>query len=509
MEPPHRDTSWLFGATEGDGPVAAAFPSVTTRAPTPGTTQEAPLSVSALGATLRARIEGTYGASGVWVEGEVRECSLAKSGHLYFTLRDPHSTDAIRCALWRTARVNAADRAAVTNGSHLVVHGKPSVFTGKSEVQLLVDGVRQAGRGALLEARERLKAKLEAEGLFAPERKRPLPTDPRVVGLVTSPTGAVVHDVRTVAFQRGGARILLAPAVVQGASAAESIVAALELVARVDEVDVIIVGRGGGSVEDLACFDDERVVRAIAACPKPVVSAVGHETDFSLADLAADVRAATPSQAAELCVPALGPRLAALADGKRRLWRALKEAMRSAREELGDATEGLLVVSERTREHERLVDELEGRLQREVNARLRTARKSAGDLAARLQALHPAARLAAQQRRAHDVDLRLRRAGERLLDARRDDLREATQDLERLALEGTTERREALAMAAARLHALSPLAILARGYALVTTGDGRAVRSAADAPVGATVRVRAAEAQFDATIVRAIDKETP
>ena len=144
-----------------------------------------------------------------------------------------------------------------------------------------------------------------------------------------------------------------------------------------------------------------------------------------------------------------------------------------------------------------------------MNARLRTARKSASDLAARLQALHPAARLAAQQRRAHDVDLRLRRAGERLLDARRDDLREATQGLERLALEGTTERREALAMAAARLHALSPLAILARGYALVTTGDGRAVRSAADAPVGATVRVRAAEAQFDATIVRAIDKETP
>lgn len=512
MEPPFRDPSSAFGAPEVDAatagvnplgePLAAGF------ANAPGTTAESPLSVSAFGATLRARIEATYGLRGVWVEGEVRDCTFAKSGHVYFTLRDPHSTDAVRCALWRTARVAAPERAAVANGAHLVVHGRASLFTSKGEVQLVVDGVRQAGRGALLEARERLKAKLEAEGLFAQERKRPLPKDPRVIGLVTSPSGAVVHDVRTVAFQRGGARILLAPAVVQGASAPESIVAALERVAQVEEVDVVIVGRGGGSVEDLACFDDERVVRAIAACGKPVVSAVGHETDFSLADLAADVRAATPSQAAELCVPAIAPRQSALAEAKRRLWRALKEAMRVAREDVGQARDGLAALGERVHEHERVVDDLEARLQREMGARLRKATRARDDLAARLQALHPAARLASQQRRAHDLDLRLRRAGERLLLSRREALRSASQALPVHAQSAATERRDQLATAAAQLHALSPLAILARGYALVTTGEGVAVRRSEEAPVGAKVHVRVAEATLEATVTASHPKET-
>ena len=508
MDPPQRDSTWVFGPPEvEDNPAASAIP--LDSVPAPGATPESPISVSLLGSTLRARIEATFGARGVWVEGEVRECSLAKSGHLYFTLRDPRSTDSIRCALWRTARVGMNDRAAVTNGAHLVVRGRASLFTSKSEVQLVVEAVRQAGRGALLEARERLKAKLEAEGLFAPSRKRPLPKDPRVIGVVTSPSGAVVHDVRTVAFQRGGARILLAPAVVQGATAADSIVAALERIARVEEVDVIIVGRGGGSVEDLACFDDERVVRAIAACPKPVVAAVGHETDFSLADLAADVRAATPSQAAELCVPAIGPRQAALADAKRRLWRALKEAMRAAREELTITGEGLQAWTDRVREHERLVDDLEVRLQREALARVRRGARARDELVTRLQALHPAARLATQQRRAYDLELCLRRAGERMLVMRRERVRAATQALPLLAQSATSERRDALGTAAAQLHALSPLAILARGYALVTTRDGVAVRHASEAPVGITVHVRVAAATLDATVIASRPTETP
>jgi exodeoxyribonuclease VII large subunit len=499
MDPPNRESPWGIGPAEP----GEALP-VTTTAPAgapPGASAETPLSVGSFAATMRARIEATYGARGVWVEGEVRDCSVAKSGHVYFTLRDPHGTDVVRCALWRTARVGPRDRDAIANGAHLVVHGKASVFTGKSEIQILVDAVRLAGRGALLEARERLKAQLEAEGLFAAERKRPLPRDPRVIGLVTSPTGAVVHDVRTVAFQRGGARLLLAPAVVQGPTAPESIVAALTRIAAVEEVDVIIVGRGGGAVEDLACFDDERVVRAIAACPKPVVSAVGHETDFSLADLAADVRAATPSQAAELTVPAAAPRVAALGDAKRRLWRALKERMRLAREELREGREGLEPVVDRLREGERLVDALDAALRERAHAKVRAARREVDALAARLQAVHPAAKLAAQQRRAHDLDLRLRRAGERLLTGPTRALHEATSALPALAQARTAAAREDLARAAASLHALSPLAILSRGYSLVTNARGAAVRRAEDAPPGSVVRVRSAEVRFDARVL--------
>jgi len=507
MEPPNRDHLWGLGTVDP----GEALP-VTTTAPAgalPGASAEAPLSVGAFSATVRARVEATYGARGVWVEGEVRECTFAKSGHVYFTLRDPQGTDIVRCALWRTARVGPRDRDAVANGAHLVVHGKASVFTGKSEIQILVDAVRLAGRGALLEARERLKAQLEAEGLFAAERKRALPRDPRMIGLVTSPTGAVVHDVRTVAFQRGGAHLLLAPAVVQGPTAPESIVAALARVASVEEVDVIIVGRGGGAAEDLACFDDERVVRAIAACPKPVVSAVGHETDFSLADLAADVRAATPSQAAELTVPAAAPRVTALGDAKRRLWRALKERMRLAREELREGREGLDPVLERVREGERLVDALDASLRDRTHARMRDGKRELDALAARLQAVHPAAKLAAQQRRAHEFELRLRRAGERLLTTQARDLQQCASALAPLAQERTAAAREDLARAAASLHALSPLAILSRGYSLVTNASGAAVRRADDAPAGTLVHVRAAEVRFDARVVAAGGETEP
>ena len=465
-----------------------------------GLAPETPLTLGAFGTTVRARIEATFGARGVWIEGEVRECVVANSGHVYFTLRDPNSTDAVRGAVWRTARVSAAERAALENGAHVIVHGKASYFPIKSEVQLIVDGVRKAGRGALLEAREKLKAKLEAEGLFAAERKRPIPLDPRIVGIVTSASGAVVHDVRTVAFQRGGARLLLSPAVVQGPKAPASLVAALTLLASVPEVDVIIFGRGGGSAEDLACFDDEGVVRAVAACKIPVVSAVGHETDVTLVDFASDARAATPSQAAEMCIPNDAARTHALADAKRRLWRGFRDRFKDAKDARNDAAERLKLVVETVREGERLVDTLDAALRERTAVELRVAQRRAGELSARLQVLHPAARLVSQQKRAHDLDTRLSRAGGRLLTDRRDRVRECASALPSLMSERVAESRESLGAAAARLDALSPLAILSRGYALVTTAQGRAVRTKDDAPVGTLVTVRAADALFDARI---------
>ena len=478
-------------------------------APVPGSSCDMPLSVKAFDANVKSRIETTFGAKGVWVQGEIRDCAASKTGHMYFTLRDPLAPDCLRCSIWATSNVSREDRAIIANGAQVAVHGKASLFAAKSEVQLIVDGVRAHGRGALLEARERLKAKLESEGLFSAKRKRALPTDPRVVGIVTSATGAVVHDVRKVAFARGGARLLLAPTLVQGPAAANAIIEALAMLSAVVEVDVIILGRGGGSAEDLAAFDDERVVRAVAFCTKPVVTAVGHESDVTLVDFASDFRAATPSQAAEVCIPSALHRRERHVDLKRRLWRGHKEAMKAAQQSLGQVFASLERVTERVREGERLLDAQEGAMRQHVDHLLRRERRHVDDLTTRLHAQHPATRLASQQRRAHELEVRLFRLAERMLPPRRDALSAADGAAIALVQRALMGRRERLAKAAGQLHALSPLAILSRGFSLVTTPDGRAVRSVKNAPVGTQVTIRAADATFTARIEAAGEPESP
>lgn len=244
------------------------------------------------------------------------------------------------CVMYRTAPVRA--RKLLADGARLVLTGRVTFYAPRGRVQLVVDGARQAGRGALLEALEKLKAKLRAEGLFAEERKRRVPAAPRVIGVVTSLEGAALPDIVRVAFRRGGVRVVVAPATVQGAGAADSLARALRALARHPDVEVIILGRGGGSAEDLAAFNDEALVRAVVASPVPVVAAIGHEMDVSLVDLAADLRAATPSQAAELVVPDSTARLELLSQ-----YRALARACRAAR-----------FLDERVE----LLDDLEGRL---------------------------------------------------------------------------------------------------------------------------------------------------
>jgi exodeoxyribonuclease VII large subunit len=432
------------------------------------------VSVAELDRRLRRAVEDASGD--YWVEGEVTSLKLAASGHAYFTLKDEREDAVVECVMYRFDAQRA--RRNLVDGARLQLWGRATLWAPRGRLQLVANFARPAGRGALLEALEALKARLLEEGLFAPERKRALPLDPRVVGVVTSAHGAAFHDIRTVAFRRGGVRLVLAPAVVQGEQAPESIVRALDLIERYPGLEVVIVGRGGGSGEDLSAYNDERVVRRIAALGVPVVSAVGHETDVTLADLVADVRAATPSQAAELVVPDQRARRAALARCRASLDRALyshlaleRSRLARLRAELGDPR---LLVAHRQQD----LDELFLRLERYVERNLAARRSALSLLDGRLLVRHPRAVVARARARLGPLRVRLDAAELRHLE----------------------RSRARLGDRAARLDGLSPLAVLARGYAIATQGDGRAVRDAGALVPGDDVSVRVARGRFVARV---------
>lgn len=432
------------------------------------------VSVAELDRRLRRAVEDASGD--YWVEGEITSLKGAASGHVYFTLKDERDDAVVECVMYRFDAQRA--RRHLVDGARVQLWGRATLWAPRGRLQLVANFARPAGRGALLEALEALKARLLEEGLFAAERKRALPTDPKVVGVVTSAHGAAFHDIRTVAFRRGGVRLVLAATIVQGEAAPESIVRALDLVERYPGLDVVIVGRGGGSGEDLSAYNDERVVRRIAKMSVPVVSAVGHETDVALSDLVADVRAATPSQAAELVVPDRRTRSVALARCRASLDRALRaylalerSRLRRLRAELGDPR---FILAERQRDLDELTVVLERRLERELATR-------GGELAAlhgRLLARHPRAVLARARARLGPLGVRLDAAQKR-----------------NVALQ-----RARLADAATRLDGLSPLAVLGRGYAIATGAGGRAVRDAASLAPGDAVSVRVARGRFGARV---------
>ncbi|MCA9686915.1 MAG: exodeoxyribonuclease VII large subunit, partial [Myxococcales bacterium] len=256
----------------------------------------------------------------MWIEGEVSNLRIVSSGHAYFTLKDAGAL--LPAAMWRSSLARLRFRLA--DGQRLRVSGRLGIYPQQGKFQLYAERAEPAGLGAMMLQLEQLRQKLAAEGLFARERKRPLPRWPQIVGVVTSPTGAAIHDILEVVRRRMPTPILLAPAKVQGSEAPFELIAALRRLARVEAVEVIILGRGGGSMEDLWAFNHEGLARAVAECPKPVVSAVGHEVDVTICDLVADRRAATPSQAAELVVPDRRAVLDRLSDRKRRLTRAME-----------------------------------------------------------------------------------------------------------------------------------------------------------------------------------------
>mgnify|MGYP001273946754 FL=1 len=352
----------------------------------------------------------------VWVQGEISNFKWHHSGHIYFTLKDEYSQ--VKAVMFRSYANRLRFRP--ENGMQVIVQGNVTVYERDGVYQLYAAALEPAGLGALHLEFEQLKRRLAAEGLFDEALKRPLPRLPRVVGLVTAPTGAAIRDMITVSRRRfPGVRLILAPALVQGPGAAESLVRGLRLLSRVPEVDVIIIGRGGGSLEDLWAFNDEGLARAIRACPVPVVSAVGHETDFTIADFAADLRAPTPSAAAELVVP--------------------------SRSELQGVVDGLRI---------RLATAARRAVERK-RVRLRS-------LAERPVLQLPQGRLLQDRQRLDDLARRLEYVGGSLLAAR---------------------RRE-LGALAGRLEALSPLAVLARGYAIARTMEGQVVKEAAQVQPG-------------------------
>jgi exodeoxyribonuclease VII large subunit len=432
--------------------------------------------VAQLGRIVGRALERAFDEA-LWVEGEVSGARPAASGHVYFCMKD-ESEDAILDVVLYRSQVTPRMRALVKDGARLRVRGRPVYWAPRGRLQLVADRLAPTGKGALLEALEQLKEKLRAEGLFAPERKRPLPQDPRVVGVVTSVNGAAIHDICKVAFRRGGARILLAPAQVQGAGSVDAIRRALRMLQRVASVDVIVLGRGGGSQEDLLAFNDEALVRDVAACRVPIVSAVGHEVDVTLVDFAADARAATPSQAAEMVVPDGAARRRLLDERTSRLERAIgsrimKERVSASRLAQAFGDPRLLIASAQQR-----VDEHVLRLGRVMTGRLAGERDRTTRLSARLGAAHPRERIARDRARAGAIAARLETAAKDLVRARGD----------------------RLSTLAGRLDAMSPLKVLGRGYAIVTHADGRAVRDAAEVDRGDAVRVRVGRGAFRAEV---------
>jgi exodeoxyribonuclease VII large subunit len=417
-------------------------------------------------------MEARFGA--VTVDGEVSNFrGTVGAGHLYFTLKDAEAQ--LSCVMFK--REAARLKFAVKDGMQVRARGRLSIYEGQGKFQLYADALEPSGQGLAQIAFEQLKQKLHAEGLFDPARKRPLPKWPRRVGLVTSPTGAALRDMLRIAERRGRVRFLLSPCSVQGDSAPFEILAALKLVEH--HVDVIIVGRGGGSAEDLSAFNDERLARAIASCRVPVVSAVGHEIDFTISDFVADHRAPTPSAAAELVVPLWADAHARLRETEARVLRAGKRAVGEARQRL-QIEEDRAATAARTSlaRRRRLLDEHQRKL----------------------ASLHPRARLEADRRTLHALEQRLAARMRRVLTDRKPELMRLEQRLESRLRQALDARKKAFYAAAGKLDALSPLGVLERGYSITRDAEGHVVARAGDVQPGAAVKVRLSRGELDCRV---------
>jgi exodeoxyribonuclease VII large subunit len=448
--------------------------------PPPAAERRAPerriYSVSELTAAIRALVETQFGE--IWLEGEISNCKVWNTGHMYFTLKDGGSQ--IKAVMFRTAvrylRFKPED------GLRVVARGRVGVYEPKGEYQIVCEHMEPHGLGALQLAFDQLKKKLQAEGLFDAGRKRPLPALPRRIGIVTSLDGAALRDILKVLRRRApNASVLIRPARVQGEDAAADVATALRMIGKVPGVDVVIVGRGGGSIEDLWAFNQERVARAIAACPVPVVSAVGHETDVTIADFVADLRAPTPSAAAEMVV-------AANDDFCQRIDRLTGRLRAAARADLQRRRNGVHVLTSRrglAGFHARLA--MRGRHAAEITHQLRGAvrlmiegrARHYRSLRQRLEQRDLARSLASMKGRLATANGRLGGAADR-----------------------TRHRADARFRAlAGRLENLSPLAVLGRGYAVCWNADRTAiVRSAATVSEGDRVHVRLANGELDCRV---------
>ncbi|MAB23247.1 exodeoxyribonuclease VII large subunit [Pseudomonas sp. 5Ae-yellow] len=435
------------------------------------------LSVSQLNARARQLLEDVFPR--IWVEGELSNLARPSSGHLYFSLKDDRAQ--IRCALFRQHASRL--KVAMKDGLQVRARGRVSLYEGRGDYQLIVDSIEPAGDGALRKAFEALKAKLQAEGLFEQSLKRPLPAHPQRIGVITSASGAAVRDIISV-FQRRAPfiELVIVPSAVQGREAAPQLVRALQQADRAG-FDALIVSRGGGSLEDLWPFNEEMVARAIADCQTPTISAVGHETDISISDFVADVRAPTPSAAAELLSPDTQALLRQVEQLERRLLQRLRERLGRARLQLDNLRQRLRHPGERLAQQAQRLDELELRLRRALTQQLTQQQQQLTHLRTRLQTQHPGRHLSQLRDQLEQLEARLPRA-------MHNQLKQQRQQLEQLAQ---------------TLHLVSPLATLGRGYSILLDDNGTAVRSASAASAGQRLKARLHDGELNVRV----EAETP
>jgi exodeoxyribonuclease VII large subunit len=439
-------------------------------------------SVTRLNREVRTLLE--RGLPVLWVEGELTNFSQPASGHWYFTLKDREAQ--LRCAMFRMKNVLVGFTPSA--GTQVLVRGRISVYEARGEYQLIVEHLEEAGIGALRREFERLKTKLAAEGLFALERKRALPRFPRRIGVITSPSGAALHDILHILARRfPPAAVLIYPAAVQGAAAVPALVAALESASARAEVDVLILARGGGSLEDLWAYNDERVARAIHACRLPVVSGVGHEIDFTIADFVADARAPTPSAAAELVAPDGAACLQFLARSAERLAAGMRRELRASGAHF-EATERRLKLAH-------------------PGLRLQQQMQRLDDLAQRLAGVVRAALDRDRLRLAHGLERLVRRSPEHVVREHRVRHQGVHSRLQHAMRECVSRAAHRLALAQRALNAVSPLATLARGFAIVTrAADGTLLTNAAAVGVGEEIEARLAHGRLNARVTGRSDE---
>ena len=431
-------------------------------------------SVGELNSVIRQKLEGEFAE--IWVRGEISNFKPHTSGHYYFSLKDEDAQ--VSAVMFRGH--NAKLKFRPENGLEVLVKGKITVYEPRGNYQVFCEFMEPVGAGALQKAFEQLKAKLQAEGLFDSARKRPLPKYPRHIGLVTSPTGAAIQDILNILRRRyRSARVTLAPAIVQGDKAADSIVAALQMINRVPDIDVLIVGRGGGSIEDMWCFNEEKVARAIAASRIPVVSAVGHEIDFTIADFVADLRAPTPSAAAELVAKSATELIEKIQNQKARLWQAFKAKMLGLATQLDGLLKRLVSPERRLQELAQRNDEVITRLEAAMFRYL--AERARYVELVRQKMGNPRERLARLSQRAEMAIVRLKSLWQR----------------------GVEQRVSRVTQAMGRLDALSPLRVVERGYSIVERADGKTqliVKSTDEIKTGDLLRIRFAKGEAQARV---------
>lgn len=428
------------------------------------------LSVSEVTRLIRDSLEDQFRE--VWIEGEISNLRAPSSGHLYFTLKDTQSQ--LRGVLFRSGALHL--RFALQEGLTIVAHGRISVYEPRGEYQLIVDSLEPKGVGAFQLAFEQLKERLAQEGLFEEARKRPLPAFPRTVGVVTSLSGAAIRDIVAVLRRRCPVvNILIASVPVQGDGAGERIAEAIRALSETPQVEVLIVGRGGGASEDLWAFNEEAVVRAIARSRVPVVSAVGHEIDVTLSDFAADYRAPTPSAAAEAVVPVLDEIVERLGEIAGRLGRIVRTMLQMQRHRFEQSVRVLREMRFRVQTHAQHLDELRDGLTRELTERLTLLHRGMVERQHALLARGPHNRI--------QTALVL--------------IPQLCKRVEQEARRGLMFRKQSVAAQMTALDALSPLAILSRGYSVMQAGpSGRIVRRASDVAVGEVVEARLAEGRL-------------